>query len=395
MQENSIMDHEYYNKISSFSNGTKYEDIVNRCLLNYNKKILLSALKGLKEKDVILKTIHKKILLINHENNFTGAPILLIEFCKIFGVCNDIDIFHLYNTRNIHFENAKILSDVKLSDFDNYDIVIINTISPRTLDFLKHVNYLYKENTILWIHELDINCYNELEKLGCMFKFVLCDSQIVLDTAKSLLPKISSNIFLHNLANISEIKTQEFVKKEKDNCLNFGNFGTICQRKNQIQIIEALKICKDKGYHNIKLFLLKTCDDELIGKISEYNLADNICFVDEVQYDKVDLLYNNIDVYISSSINEPFGKTLIESMEKGIPILGYNSGNNVNMIEHAFNGFIYNDENELSKYIIYYYNNRDKLSDMSENSFILHKLKNTSRNQYIERTDNFLHSLTI
>jgi glycosyltransferase involved in cell wall biosynthesis len=52
------------------------------------------------------------------------------------------------------------------------------------------------------------------------------------------------------------------------------------------------------------------------------------------------LLYSSADVMVTPSLQEAFGKTLIEAMACGTPVVAFNSGGPVDIIEHRADGYL-------------------------------------------------------
>jgi L-malate glycosyltransferase len=102
--------------------------------------------------------------------------------------------------------------------------------------------------------------------------------------------------------------------------------GNIIKPKNQEF---ALKIFKELYQENKKLqlkFYGSYSGDyyiKMMKYIKKHNLNDVVCFVGYVSNDKI---YNEIDLLLSCSENEAFGRTIIEAMSNGIPVLSKNIG---------------------------------------------------------------------
>jgi glycosyltransferase involved in cell wall biosynthesis len=52
------------------------------------------------------------------------------------------------------------------------------------------------------------------------------------------------------------------------------------------------------------------------------------------------LLYSSADVMVTPSLQEAFGKTLIEAMACGTPVVAFNSGGPVDIIDHRADGYL-------------------------------------------------------
>lgn len=335
------------------------------------------------------KIISKKILFVTHELSLTGAPLLIYELCKIYGAENNIHIINLgqFSPSICLSTNIKVLSDRNIK-FENYDIVVINTISRVTINYLKSMNYVYLPNTIIWVHEMQDNYYNYLEEFNFTFAIGLFDSEIIKDKFISTSPKMCLITKVHKLANLD--MNLNALNKTVNNKMILGNFGTIAPHKNQLEIIKALEICIKKGYKNIILKLIKNTtnyyneiNNYINGSSISTELKENIQFINEIKQENIGDYYKDIDIYVSSSTKEPFGKTLTESMECKIPIIAYNEGSHKLLIRDKFNGMIYNNVDELASKIIYLHDNKNDMMDMGVNGYIYYKLNYACSNRYI------------
>ncbi len=335
------------------------------------------------------KISKKNILLVTHELTLTGAPLTLYELCSIYGPDNDVHILNLGKVSALLTlpPNIKIVQQ-NMVRFSNYDIVIINTISFATISYLKSIHYRYQPNTILWVHEMHNSYYDNLKVYSNRFSFAigLFDSENIKNKFTSLFPTMCSIFKLHNLTNFNELIPNKTINNDK---LILGNFGTLCEHKNQIEIVKSIEHCIKNNHTNIILKLIKDnseyyksiCDYINSSSVSEI-LKQNIHFLDENKQENILGYYNMIDIYVSSSIDEPFGKTLIESMMCKIPIVACNSGSHKLLIKHKFDGMIYNNIDELNQHLIYLYANRDEIIKLGINAYIHYKLNYSDINRY-------------
>lgn len=74
---------------------------------------------------------------------------------------------------------------------------------------------------------------------------------------------------------------------------------------------------------------------------------------------KIVELYNAVDVFITSSLEENLPNTIMESMACGTPCVGFEIGGIPEMIDHKINGYVanYMDANDLAKGIQWILNN--------------------------------------
>lgn len=163
----------------------------------------------------------QKILLVSHDLNLTGAPLVLQELCDIFSQqsSNKIDILNLGELQDNLQMNGQILNDKNI-DLLFYDVIIFNTISEKIIAYLESINYTYLNNTILWIHEIKDSYFVELSKHNFKFAICLADSEIVKDKLIKYCPNICKMYKVLKLVNTRPLE----MKTYKDyNLLKIGN----------------------------------------------------------------------------------------------------------------------------------------------------------------------------
>lgn len=93
-------------------------------------------------------------------------------------------------------------------------------------------------------------------------------------------------------------------------------------------------------------------------------------FIDDDE--KIRQLYSAVDIYISPSMMESFGQTVLESISCGTPVVAFRVGGIKDIIKHKVNGYLANpfDAKDLSngiRWIIESSTNHKNLSDDSRN----------------------------
>ncbi len=128
----------------------------------------------------------------------------------------------------------------------------------------------------------------------------------------------------------------------------FGILGAIVPGKGQEVAIRAMAILA-KIYPSVMLYLYGNLVDKEYHKklqqlISDLKCGDNVVFkgFEEDQ----DLIYSNLDVLLNCSVMEGFGRTVIEAMQRGIPVVANASGGPLEIITHKENGLLYQQSPE-------------------------------------------------
>lgn len=128
-----------------------------------------------------------------------------------------------------------------------------------------------------------------------------------------------------------------------NNLVNIAVIGHLNRNKNQIKLIETLHNLISKKVTNFHLYIIG--DGELRSELEEYvkhyNMDSYISFYGR----KSDLhvILDTIDVVVSCSKSEAFGRTLIEAMFHGCLVISSVSENNASneIIESGVNGLLY------------------------------------------------------
>lgn len=72
-------------------------------------------------------------------------------------------------------------------------------------------------------------------------------------------------------------------------------------------------------------------------------------------------LYNAVDLFVTSSLDENLPNTIMEAMACGTPCVGFNTGGIPEMIDHQVNGYVaeYEDASDLANGILWVLDNKD------------------------------------
>jgi glycosyltransferase involved in cell wall biosynthesis len=128
----------------------------------------------------------------------------------------------------------------------------------------------------------------------------------------------------------------------------FGILGAIVPGKGQEVAIRAIAILA-KIYPSVVLYLYGNLVDKDYYKklqqiVSELKCGANIVFKD-FEEDQ-DLIYSNLDVLLNCSVMEGFGRTVIEAMQRGIPVVANAAGGPLEIITDKENGLLYQQSPE-------------------------------------------------
>lgn len=353
-----------------------------------------------------------KILFIAHEMELGGATLALLEL--IDGLQKkDVDICVLLpNNKGILLEelkkkNIQILickSRRLLKDkftISNCINIIISIIYNYIVSLL--LSFKLKKMNISFIHtNSSVTCFgaflsyvtgiphiqhirefteNDNRKYVYMKSWILnfiknntlrviTVSDTLKDTYKDLYKEkiltIYDGIKMHERRNL---KTYDEKK-----VFNICVIGAVCELKGQIDAIESIGILIDRGITNIKLTIVGKKEEvyykKLIKIIQEKKISRYIEFID---FNKdINNIRRIMNLELNCSRSEGFGRTTVEAMMNGIPIVGADNTATLELIgDDESYGMIYKTGNayDLAKKIQYVMNNQKNIKVIRDNAY--------------------------
>lgn len=221
---------------------------------------------------------------------------------------------------------------------------------------------------LVWHHRdyTHLRMFNRV--LPRFFDQVICISQFVANSIEG-----QNKTIIYNGVDTElglTIKNRNFME---DDTLVIGTFGRIVEWKRYHLMIEAVKKLADNKKYNWKLIIVGDTSvdgsdeyfNNMIQKVITYGLEDNIIFYG---YSKKPLeLMKECDLTINFSLNEPFGRVIIESMLVQTPVIVSDSGGAPEIIQMTQGGFIVKDGDveELYQTIQKVYDNRVNYQELA------------------------------
>lgn len=177
------------------------------------------------------------------------------------------------------------------------------------------------------------------------FDIVFAPSKFV----KEIYDKQSNNVHLlsHNIGHYSISKN-----KRNDSIINFGYFfdvASVVDRKNPYFLIETFEKF-NQIYNNSRLILkvnrAKSNSSQfakLLSRVIDLKFIHLV--VDNLNDEEMENLWSSIDVYVSPHRSEGFGLTILEAMQRDIPVIATGYGGICNELpKNAYFGIGYNLE---------------------------------------------------
>jgi glycosyltransferase involved in cell wall biosynthesis len=142
--------------------------------------------------------------------------------------------------------------------------------------------------------------------------------------------------------------------------------------KNQHILINAISHYIDQTHDStIQLYLpgsgpLLKMYEKLVN---ENNLRDNIIFPGQCTKTQIKELYESCNIAVISSNSETFGQSIVEPFVLGRPVLTRRVGIATDIIIAGKNGFFFENEKDLTEYLIYFSKNKSLLKKMGNTNF--------------------------
>jgi len=127
---------------------------------------------------------------------------------------------------------------------------------------------------------------------------------------------------------------------------------TINKNKGWDYLVESINMLKTKSSLDVELVVFGSNGNNDVQHLLPYKVNFLGVIDDQTKLAKA---YSACDVYITPSLSEPFGNTVLESLNCGTAVVSFNIGGALDMVEHKKNGYLakYRDSNDLAEGILY------------------------------------------
>ena len=334
----------------------------------------------------------KQFLLITHEINLKGGPLILLELAKVLrrqgGMVRIVSLSEGVETQNLFLANHfPVLSmDYAHEMAVKSDFVIANTaVCGPWLRHLLMINPLIAEKTTWWIHENDPGLYGHFFLGTQGVKQVIFDSINQLETwvgdylPKTIPAKVIYPGIRAELSHFSGNNSGFQVDMKKGGGLNVLSVGTISDAKGQKLLLQALAAMPE--YESIRVILVGFENKTHVTKFYKGLSKKERFLVGKGKYLMIkqnDLtpFYRIADVFVMNSQNygEPFGMATLEAMYFGLPILATKAGGTLEIVKEGENGFLHPTGKEGISIL------QDHLRLLNENVELRHQMGEKGQN---------------
>jgi glycosyltransferase involved in cell wall biosynthesis len=220
---------------------------------------------------------------------------------------------------------------------------------------------------------------SEGQKKYCRFILNRCDKLIVLSKEwyqyfSSLIPKDKVQVLYNGVTKSG------FTLQKKNNDIPIALFmGRLGQRKGTYDLIEAIKLLKEKGIKG-KFLLAGDGEEEEVNKlIKKYNLQEYVETLGWINGDQKKSLLEISDLLVLPSYNEGLPMAILEAMDYGLPIVSTPVGGIPEVIKDDENGYLVKPGDV--------HNLASRLSDLLVNEELRYDMGNNNQRQIAEKYD--------
>ena len=183
---------------------------------------------------------------------------------------------------------------------------------------------------------------------------------------------------LENNKGFNKEKEREKLKLSKDDFI-ITFVGRIAEEKNIPFLLKNMKEIVNKC-PNAKLLIIGDGPDlENYKKYSETNqILDNTIFLGKIPWDKIPKYYLLSDVFVTASLSETQGLTVIEAMAAELPVVCINDESFTTTVIDNLNGLIFKNDKEYIESIEKLYNDKKLLKRLrkgASNTAEMHTVK--------------------
>ena len=170
---------------------------------------------------------------------------------------------------------------------------------------------------------------------------IVCISRFALEEFRKTYGYIGNEIILYNGVDI--VPHYERKWKEKGDIIKFCIVGLISENKGQYFVTKCFQELYRMGCKEFELYIIGGGSREEIRKIKE--ICKPVEFGEKIRVmgyrEDVKEILSQMDVGITASYKEMFGRVTVEYMMAGMPVIASASGANEEIVEDGRTGFIY------------------------------------------------------
>lgn len=336
--------------------------------------MITSARKGHEPGETDIDGIHV-VYVENPYNNYMSAPRKVLSFLNFVRLAiskaakvKDVDIVYATSTP---LTIGYVAMQLKKKKGWRY-VFEVRDLWP---EFPIQVGAIKNKLAIKYLRRLERKIYERSEHVVALSPGMQ-EGVIKAGTPKektSMIPNMSKPDKFYPHEPNMEIAKQFGIDLTKFNVIHFGSMG----RANGLEyIINAAKICQDKGDDSVRfLFLGGGATEPKLKALAEKYGLKNVCFHRSHKMDVLSEVVNCCQASITSFLNLPILQTnspnkLFDSLSAGKPIIVNSAGWTKDMVEKENCGFYADPENpaDLVSKLQFYMKDKELLKTWGENA---------------------------
>lgn len=335
----------------------------------------------------------KMCVCVSHAMSRSGAPQVLLEASRTlkkygYSVCI-ISVRHGVlekEIRDIDVFSCRFLEKVFMKTILRFrpDVCIINTIILSEWVEFFDVNNI---PTLWWIHEGKTyieKYYEKYLKLKINNTEVYNVSEWSLEAFKSFVPDYEGKVLYYGISDkykneiVSKCGANVITKKQSVQFV-MTVIGTISERKNQAFVVQAFKKLPESMKSNMLLVFVGALNKQEQKYFDVFKSMidsdDNIAYIPYVKHDDIKRVYEESDLVICASIDDPLPVVISEAMMYRTPFLTSRSTGQYYMVCDGINGFVFDESTveNLTNKILQIYQLRQLLDVVGDRGFDLYQ----------------------
>jgi len=307
---------------------------------------------ALKKSLIICLFTFKNIFSFGFDYNSVSGFKSIFWFLKL-------DLRYFSEESNIHAQFGTQSSIVSL-------LVKMFYSNKPLMSFTFHAYDIYGNNK--WFNVLVSNCYRAFSISNFNIDYVKNKYKSP-DASKIKLSRLG--VFRDDIAKTDKIDSDKFT---------LGLISWFIEKKGIINLLNAMKILKEKGFDTIKLKLAGDgpLKKEFMDFIEEHNLDATIEYIGKIKGDEKNSFFNSLDAFVLPSIklkNDQDGipVVLMEAIAYSLPIISTNISGIPEICRNDYNGHLIEEGNvtQIVDSILHLFNNVEDRERYAKNSFML------------------------
>jgi glycosyltransferase involved in cell wall biosynthesis len=393
------------------------------------------------KRNLIIKVdISMKVLFFSHDSVFYGAPQALYELVKKLAHEYSIDCIVItpkYGMLNTKLDEIEIVNySIKYFwNIKNPNDSIYKNLAKKIRNYFVSKSTIYKLSKKIDIKLIDlVHTNTSVIDIGAKFSkkyeiphiwhvresiedhfglkylrrnnytYIRNNSKFVITISKSIRKKyfidedcektvkliydgIDKDLFPHKNYNNKNINSMDCVF-----------VGKIYKQKGQLQVVKAISILPEYIKKKITIDFYGDYEGKYYNEIQTFidknNLQANFRFLGYSE--NVNEVLSRYDIGFVCSKSEGFGRTTVEYMLSEVCPIVSDTGANIEIVKDGYNGLVYkyDDINCLVEKIIFCYENKNKVKQMTEQSRVT-ALSNYTLDSHVENIVNLFREAII